>query len=479
MKEIGTLIVILVTILFIIINWYAPILAMVLFALTLLCVSLALSKIIHRSILSPLSLFSLGWLLPAILNYIYGFYDNIWKTRTMLIWFIIIGTWVSFFIGYIITFFSLFSFGKKISRMGQNFRFVVWNRRRFEFILVFLFIIGSMSTILNLLRAFGTLNPVAIMPQYLAGFRLIERLFVGNPIMNNFYFLNGLTFILGCIYLFVYGKTTQSVIVTSLSLLMLFFLPIKTHIIQPILIGYLCAMTLGMRMRVRHIVFVLIAFLFVIIFIDAGRIFQFYELKELLTKSLLSMPKYIIQGYTNLENELIHRNILYGEAKGGLMTFGLILDVMSYFLTGNRLITRVGSEQTTIGDINLYTVKPGHNVFTFLFVPFLDWGIFGLIIVPFMLGVLSGLFYIRFLSKRDIVGLVWYSMMNGGVLLSVFWGFKLFEIRFLWWGVVVWALQKIFEVDYKLATKILSKQSSAFNSFRRRSPLMIQRISRR
>lgn len=428
---IGIIVVILILCSLFFIEYTLPFVTLLLFIFSLL-----FSKKIHRSLLSPLSLFSLGWLVPALVNFFYGFYDPFWKIKTPLAWTIILAAWILFFIAYFLTimFFKRGSFErpKEISW---------WNKKQFKFILFSLFWIGLISTFLNLWRVFGTLNFVEFFPLYLTGFRIIEAMWAGNPILNYFFFLNGLTFILGLVYLFTYGREKKIIFVTFFSLVMLFLLPIKTHIIESIVISGVILLILGFRLRLKYLILGAIGILIVFLLIDSGRALS---QKDLTTEERFSffitnfqkIPLYMVQTYPNLEMELIHRDFSWGEARGGLLTFGVPLDVAKYFFTGERLIQRGDSAKSVFGEIQYNLVKEGHNIGTFLREPFLDWGIGGLIFVPVILGVISTLFYLFFLFKKDFLSLFLFALICY-VLLFVWWNLKLFELRFLWWGVWV------------------------------------------
>ena len=419
----------------------------------LLIFSLFFSKKIHGSFISPLGLFSLGWLVPALFNFLYGFYDPFWRIKTPLTWTVILITWILFFIAY---FFTIMIFKRDSLKKPKEISW--WGKKQFKLILFFLFGVGFVFSLLNLWRVFGTLNLIAILPIYLTGFRVVEAMWAGNPILNYFFFLNGLTFILGLVYLFTYGKEKKIIGITFLSFLMMFLLPIKTHIIEPLVIVTIIFLMLGFRPKLKHLVLGIIGIAVIFLLIDTGRALveknlTLEETSKILTISFKKIPLYMVQTYPNLEMELVHRDFTWGEAKGGLLTFGTTLDIAKYLFTGERLIQRGEPGKSVFGEIRYNLVKEGYNIGTFLRESFLDWGIGALIFLPIVLGVISTLFYLFFLLKRDFLSLFLFSLICY-VLLFAWWNLKLFEIRFLWWG----AWMVLFYFLYRPIKKIQIKK---------------------
>ena len=414
------------------------------------CISLALlfslqfSRLRYSHILSPVGLFSLGWLLPALIVFFYSQFYKIWQLET-LTWFVILISWASFSFGALVVI--------ECTKVRTHFQkitspILIWNKAKFKKILHLLFLIGSLGLCLNTINIMNNGG----FSLFSSGLRAIERSFLPGPI-NYLYFLNGLLFILASIYITVFGKNWLVLFYGFIGLISQFIIGIKTAVLFPLIICILAHLLMGYKIKLKYIFFFFLIFISTFIFVELGRLYpnkDNFAIEDLYWVAE-RVPVFVIPNYANLQQELLYRRV----HTLGVLTLTQPLDLVSFLFTGKRLIKRLNPTKSVFGGVEWLLVKKGHNMGTFLRPLYVDFGFLGVILLPCFFGAIIGWFYVLYRSHRNITTLIYYSIM-GMMALWAFWGFDLFEVRHLWYMFVVFIISRLINAKSQRNTKAIA-----------------------
>jgi len=407
------------------------------FFIPLIIISTILYSIkIHGNIYSPIVVFSIGWLLPSLSTFIIGYSEPKWLLNE-LTWLVILIVYISFFVGYFVHY--LF-FKSKNLELKDNFKdFQIWHYKKFKIGLTVLFVLGFTGLIINLSHVFKQGG----FKLYFSGFRNLERIFGSNPIVNYLYFLNGLVVILCTIYLLKYGKDKLVITYSILSFISLFFITIKNTVIFPLTISFIGYCLYKKKIKWRIIILIIIIILLVFMVVTVGRRFtekDTFSIEETLGFSLKSMIYYVAPNYSNFQQELLKRE----ERTAGILTFGSLIDLVKFVVTGQRAVVR-NPQKSWVGGIKWHLVQDGMNMGTFMRGHYIDFGIPALIFFPAFIGFISTWFYADFLIHKNTRSLFFYSIICM-ILLSSFWTNHFLRIQYLYWIFIVYVIDKIFKI---------------------------------
>ena len=231
------------------------------------------------------------------------------------------------------------------------------------------------------------------------------------------------------------------ILIFIVSLFLTFLIPIKSLFVEAIVCGFALSFLMGIRLKMYQLFFGIFFLLLSIIFIDLARILT-SELRiinyEIVYESFLRTMEYIIIYFSTgfLNFALVVKEFgFFGLGGNGLYTSYTLLDILNYFATGDRLISREGSEATDLGGIYLPMISEGVNIYS-AFLPFyMDFGIVGIFAYYLFL---AGCFYIfiNIFRKDKLIAIGLTSIFFGINIFSIAWSLKLFHIRLILWCAV-------------------------------------------
>jgi len=165
-----------------------------------------------------------------------------------------------------------------------------------------------------------------------------------------------------------------------------------------------------------------------------------FSIEETLGFSLKSMIYYVAPNYSNFQQELLKRE----ERTAGILTFGSLIDLVKFVVTGQRAVVR-NPQKSWVGGIKWHLVQDGMNMGTFMRGHYIDFGIPALIFFPAFIGFISTWFYADFLIHKNTRSLFFYSIICM-ILLSSFWTNHFLRIQYLYWIFIVYVIDKIFKI---------------------------------
>ena len=334
--------------------------------------------------------------------------------------------------------FIAFSFAFKFCRTRKISPPSTRKLRQFTYVLTLLSICFSLF---NLYRVFGTLNPVSIVLQnYLSlPLRVVEYKFGGSPIINNLHMLVAFALSLN-IYMFVKYSGAERVfffIFTIICALLTVAIPIKTMLVESLLLPYVFARLAGEK-QVSDALFKLAPILFLLIMLlDMGRILStldqidFEGVQMSAAKALEHLSFYFAAGFLNFN--LVMQDIgPLGNGTLGSRLFAPLLDIALAAIGAERIIQRGYTGKTLVDGLDLPEIENGVNIYTSLLTFFLDFGYLFVVLVP-----IFWLIYASIISKLAVLfgrsGHFIIALFLVMVVFSFAWSLKLFYLRFLLW----------------------------------------------
>lgn len=380
------------------------------------------SRHIHRTLLSPVSLLAVAWLLAPLSTYM----DSKWALIDET-WIIIFGSYIAFFAGYLL---HIFAWNRRlyVLRVSPNVRANIWSRRIFERMFIFIFSLGMLGFTINLTNV---LRHGGLGLYWQHGFRDAEYIFAFHPLTNYLYFLNMLVVILGLVYLRRYGLKATVGVGTAISFGALFFHGVRSTVLLCAVIAAFALYLMKQRVRLRQVVVVgMIAFLSFAI-VTVGRLDTRptdVQPGSVLTETIDQMFLYLAPNFANLQMELLNRQ----DKLGGWVTLEPILRLIS-------LRSRVKFLLWEPPHFDLFLVDEVYLAGTYARDFYMDFGSAGVIVASFILGFTTTAFFIGFLRTRTTRSLVIYAVMATMITFTFFRNYFL-EIQFWYFITVVWLI---------------------------------------
>lgn len=358
---------------------------------------LLLSRKIYRDYFSPLGLMGSmwNWAIAVANLQLSPIYQRTWRAET---WIVVLGSFITFTIG-CLTLTLLYLLKKKNgSTISRS-----WNKkdlklriskRTFTKVIYFLFIISYIAFLYQVFR-------IAIIGGGLDAFiktpHIAEREFWVTGV-GYIYYLNFFNAVLAYAYLEIYG-IRRNKIIAGIFLLSLFAWPFRMNK-TVIFIGVASIFFLANYLRehqfsLRYLLLVLLILL--LVFIGYSSVTP-YENVEYVEKGAVKLPQSLA---------LLARPYLYLSTSFENLQEALIQDRNTNYIAGIRTFYPV-LNFTLINDIfnireHLKAERPMYNFAfktnTYLGHYYLDFGVLGTLIIPYLLGLLTTFIYIKMLRK--------------------------------------------------------------------------------
>lgn len=402
------------------------------FVLILAFGSMYAGKRIYGDNLSPLTMFALGWLLPAACAVFLPLFEKYvdWQIRGEL-WLAVVLAHLAFIAGHFLYVVINRSSIKSVSTNGTVFlpcKGEVCLQAQNSKILHLFFFFGMLGFALNLMH----ILQAGGLGLYLElGLRQVETIFGQSTLINYLYFFNALVLIIGMVHQCKFGYSRKVTAMMATSFVALFFMGLKSNIIFPALMAsisfLLCRKKIDLR---KTIVIGLICFIS-FQFVNIGRELPFLiardaSIAEILTTGLDNIFLYFTTAYVNLQEEIQN----FKRYQLGTDSFQIFMEFYN-FITGQRTFDNIFQYNDPI-----YLYNESYNTGTLLREHFRDFGYYGIVIFPFMHGIVSAFAYFCYLRRPSILNTSIYSIMSV-VMLSSFFGDHSLKIQYLFWLVVL------------------------------------------
>jgi len=384
-------------------------------------ISLLFSRLVYGTFFSPAGIMGVTWLLPSLLT----FARPKWALSEVTFLVITI-SFFTFFIGCLLSI-IIFNFSRR--KNLNHISISVWNKHFLDLVIIIFFILGMASFAINLSRIFlvGGFN------FYIDnGFRAAEAIFGQNTAINYIYFLNMLVVPLSVFRISCYKKNSLFIFIAIASFLTLFFHGIKSTILYSAVIVLWVIILRTNKIKIRYILILFSLIFTSFLFVTLGRNSNtFLNNKTLdLAPIIENIYNYAAPNYANLQQELILRR----DYSLGVVTLSPILRILSF---------DKGNEQ-----INLYLIDEAYNIGTYLRDFVIDFGLWGIIIFPFLIGFLVNIIFINFLKNPSQGNLFIYGIVATMITFS-FWSNEFLRIQFLYFMVIIFFLELLERSIYK------------------------------
>jgi oligosaccharide repeat unit polymerase len=396
--------------------------------LVILVFTLCLSVIffswkVHGNFLSPPVILAVGWLLPALITLVPYSNDFPWRLEPIT-WFAIFISYFTFLMGYLTVLFYAPGTLVNPKRWGKSAALIIWDKHYYRKSLKLIFTLAFVGFSLNLANVALT---VGLGAYFTLGFREIEYIFAFSPATNYLYFLNIIVVVLSALYIRLYGAQLLVILFLIISFATLFFHGIRGTVTFPLFITMYAIFLVAMKVKIRYALLVasiaVLSFFWIVIGREGFSLEQSNNIWQSLDPTLIQ--KYVAPNYKNLELELQLREQFYY----GLMILTPLFKIITY----NHFVPAQ--------DISFYLQNPDFNVGTYLRDFYIDFGWFGVLIVPFLLGVVTTFLYGKVLIRPTLLAIILYAVL-ATVLTFTFWYNELGRIQFWWIIIVVWIADK-------------------------------------
>lgn len=375
---------------------------------------------VYRSLLAPPILMTFGWLLPATATFRPDSLD--WRLKP-LGWAVVLLAYVLFVFG-CLTAEAVRVVGASRSRgvPAGGREVVVWTPGYLRRVFGGLFALGMLGFLINVWRV---LSAVGWQGYITFGFREIERIFGASTIVNYLFFLNILVVVLAAVHNSLYGRRRWVMAAGAAAFVTLFFQGVRGTVIFTLFLSVYTSAALSLHVRWRTLAAAAAVSVAVFVFVTAGRnAFQVgpqFDLHDQIT----SIVRYVAPNYKNLEAEVEERTRFH------LGRYNLTNPVAVLTYKRVRLIEE--------DDRILY--HPDYVAGTFLRDYFVDFGWFGIILVPYLLGWAVTAVFARVRLRPTLISAVLYGVL-ATVITFAFWYNELTRIQF-WFLLVVAVLLNV------------------------------------
>jgi len=380
---------------------------------------LAWSWRIHRTYLSPPAVLSIAWLLPPLLTYL----DPCWHLVPYT-WFIIYASFIAFFFGYALCLVNPKGYIRKI-HLPQVDKLRLWPRNTMERVIYCLFIFGMLGFAVGLFHIF---QQGGLQIYWKLGFRQAEHIFGSNPLANYLFFLNMLVVVLTAAYIRLYSARLKVILIGLISFVTLFFHGIRGTVIYTLIIATYATLLVSKRVKIRAIVIVIATAFFVFGLVMFGRdpaMFKSFTPAKVLEAILGEMYLYVAPNFANLQQEILFRDkFLYGKA-----TFRPFL----------KVVTLDGKLFPLPEPPNFLLLNASYNVGTYLRNFYVDFGIAGVLLFPFLLGLATTAIFVHLARYKTMRGFFTYAIMLT-MITATFWFNEFLRIQFLYFIALVWLI---------------------------------------
>ncbi len=396
------------------------------------------SRYLYGNLFSPLAVFSIGWLLPAscvvfLPNHIK--FDG-WEVHQEL-WLAIILSYLAFLAGHLFTLFFIDN-GRAVSGRNNPSRKYYLQRGWESFP-------GEKTWNLWLIRAFFMLGMIGFTLNINnviqaggfslyrdLGFRDVETIFGQSTLVNYLYFLLPLVLLIGMIHQCRFGYTRSITLLMTLSFIGLFFHGTKSTIVFPVVIALIAFFYSRRSVRPKMVFITLGLLLICFQIITIGRNLPYMlardeDLFTILTVRLDDLFLYFSPGFANLQEEILNLK----NFRGGVESFQFAGELVNFILG-----KREGITQTVFEGEQFYMFNDAYNTGTFLREHYRDFGFVGVAAFSFVYGLISNLFYCRFLEETSIRNVALYSIISLMLLISFF-SNHYFKIQYWYWIFVI------------------------------------------
>lgn len=407
-----------------------------LFALLSFFCLLASKKMFH-TYFSPVGIMGLGWLLPALVTFL----DYRWELLGTT-WLVIL---VSFFMFCLGSMFAIITRGHplKVRSKSVVIKVTPWSRSFTDKVTLFFFLSGLVGFGINLFCVLiaGGLS------LYVQGGRVAELTFGTNTIINYLFFLNMLVVPLVVFSLTTYGSRLKVILWGCCSFVFLFFHGVRGTLIFSIVITFWVAALTRNRLEARYILVILVVGLVGFNLVTEIRDPQTYlvsdiNLKTILAHSTERIYTYIAPNYANLQKELLECNQLY---------------------MGDACLRHIFHGNIFSFSVPFHLVDSSFNAGTYLRPYWMDFGIAGILVAPFVIGVITTFVFLQFIKRPSQYMLFTYSIILTMISFA-FWFNEFLRTQFIYFLVILYFVELVRRRSYRKQNndRIMQKKSLRF-----------------
>lgn len=135
---------------------------------------------------------------------------------------------------------------------------------------------------------------------------------------------------------------------------------------------------------------------------------------------------YFTSSFTNLQEEIINvHKFQYGRE-----SMQIFIEFFN-FITGNRT-----PENIFQSSLEIHNYNEAYNTGTYLREHYRDFGLIGIILFPFLYGLIATFTYLKFLNNPSIKHIAIYSIIST-ILISAFFSNHFLKIQYIFWIFVI------------------------------------------
>lgn len=343
-----------------------------------------------NDIFNPVGIFTISWiLLIGISRFKLSYFQNDWSS---LAWVIMLGSFISFLCGYYLNNIYIFKTKKKFNYKNINVN-------RLLFIIYFLLLLSCISLfiefkVLGYLPIFSK-NPLAYKEFYYKFFHYFVVLVGIIPPLTILYkacngkqkvwYINIICIIISILIVsrqLIIFQVTTSIIVYNYSIKKIK----RNHVIIATIIGII-VFSMGSILRQQ----------------DKNYMVSVSNFKNYELESIAQPYMYFTMGFDNINN-LVNNSVTFENGK--------------IFMKAIEVFTGV---KVNINDTTQYLVSKNFTAPTYLYFLYIDWGIYGTLIIPFCIGIIINLIYKQIYRNREVnFNIIIYSLLLYSLIFSFF-----------------------------------------------------------